>query len=101
MRNVGPYTRVGRVEDRENGAWASTIFKHSGSIQVRSKAALIINEGSMILRGLAELYFYRPKMPNRFLFFAATLVQHYIIFPNVCHVTLDPRSSLVFIYSYK
>ena len=28
-------------------------------------STLIINEGSTILRGLAEL-FYRPKMPNRF-----------------------------------
>ena len=55
--DVGPYTRVGRVADRENCAWASAIFEHSGSIRVGMKATLIINEGSMIHRGLAELRF--------------------------------------------
>ena len=55
MCDVGPYTRVGRVADRENYAWASTIFEHSGSIRVKKKATLTISKGSMILRGLAEL----------------------------------------------
>ena len=31
------------------------IFNRSGSIRVKKKATLTINEGSMILRGLAEL----------------------------------------------
>ena len=56
MRDVGPYTRVGRVADCENCAWASVIFYHSGSIQVKKKATLTISKGSMILRGLAELH---------------------------------------------
>ena len=56
VRDVGPYTRVGRVADRENCAWASAIFERSGSIQVRRKSTLLINEGSTILRDLAELY---------------------------------------------
>ena len=47
---LGPYTRVGRVADRENCAWASAIFKHSGSVQ---KATPTISEGSTIL---AELH---------------------------------------------
>ena len=45
------------MADRENCTWASAIFEHSISIQVRRKATLIINEGSTILRGLAELSF--------------------------------------------
>ena len=49
------YTRVGRVADRENCAWASAIFERSGSIQVKKKATLTVSEGSTILRGLAEL----------------------------------------------
>ena len=55
MRDVGPYTRVGRVVGRENYAWVSTIFKRSGSILVKKKATLTSSEGSTILRGLAEL----------------------------------------------
>ena len=55
MRDVGPYTRVGRVADRENYAWASAVFKCSGSIRVKKKATLTISEGSTILRGIAEL----------------------------------------------
>ncbi len=55
MRDVGPYTWVGRVADRENCAWASTIFERSGSIWVKKKATLTINEGSTILTGLATL----------------------------------------------
>ena len=61
MRDVGPYTRVGRVADHENCAWVSTIFERSGSIW---EATLTISEGSTILRGLAELTFDRPKMPT-------------------------------------
>ena len=52
-----PNTRVERVADHENYAWASAIFEHSGSIRVRRKATLIINKGRTILRGLAELRF--------------------------------------------
>ena len=55
MRDIGPYTRVGRVADRENCMWASTILEHSGSIAVKKKATLTISEGSTILRGLTEL----------------------------------------------
>ena len=55
MRDVGPYTRVGRVADCENSAWTSTIFDHSGSIRVEKKVTLTTSEGSTILRGLAEL----------------------------------------------
>ena len=55
MRDVGPYTRVGRVADCENCAWASAIFERSGSIRVKKKATLTISERSTILRGLAEL----------------------------------------------
>ena len=55
MRDVGPYTRVGRVADRENCAWASVIFERSGSIRVKKKATLTISEHNTILRGLAEL----------------------------------------------
>ena len=55
MRDVGPYTRVGRVADRENCAWASAFFERSGSIRVKKKAALTISEGSTILKGLPEL----------------------------------------------
>jgi hypothetical protein len=32
VRDVGPYARVGRVADRENCAWVSTIFMRSGSV---------------------------------------------------------------------
>jgi hypothetical protein len=32
VRDVGPYARVGRVADRENCAWVSTIFVRSGSV---------------------------------------------------------------------
>ena len=56
MRDVGRYTRVGRVADRENCVWPIAIFKRSGSIWVKKKATLTISEGSMILRGLAELH---------------------------------------------
>ena len=52
MRDVGPYTRVGRVADRENCTWASVIFERSGSIWVKKKT---ISKRSTILRGLAEL----------------------------------------------
>ena len=55
MRDIGPYTRVGRVADRENCAWASVIFERSGSIRVKKKATLTVSEGSTILRGVAEL----------------------------------------------
>ena len=55
MRDVGPYTRVGRVADRENCAWASAIFERSGSIRVKKKATLTVSEGSTILSDLAEL----------------------------------------------
>ena len=55
MCDVDPYTRVGRVADRENCVWVSTIFERSGSIKVKKKATLTISEGSTILRGLAEL----------------------------------------------
>ena len=43
VRDVGPYTRVGRVVDRENCAGASAVFERSGSMWVRRKAMLIIN----------------------------------------------------------
>ena len=52
---MGPCARVGRVVDRENCVWASTIFKHSGSIRLKKKATLTISEGSTILRGITEL----------------------------------------------
>ena len=41
--------------DHENCMWASTIIECSASIAVKKKATLTISEGSMILRGLAEL----------------------------------------------
>ena len=66
MRDIGPYARVGRVADHENCTWASTIFEHSGSVQVKKKATLTISEGSMILRCHARATFDRPKMPSRF-----------------------------------
>ena len=53
--DVGPYTRVGRVADREICAWASAIFKRSGSIRMKKKTTLTISKGSMILRGIKEL----------------------------------------------
>ena len=56
VQNVGPYTRVGRVADHENYTCVSVIFERSGSVWVKKKATLVINEGSMILRGLAALY---------------------------------------------
>ena len=52
MRDVGLYARVGRVADSGNCAWASKIFKHSGSVGMKKEATL---EGNMILRGLGEL----------------------------------------------
>ena len=55
VRDVGPYTRVGRVADRENCAWASAISERSGLTRVKKKAILTISEGSTILRGLTEL----------------------------------------------
>ena len=55
MHDVGPYTRVGRVADRENCMWASVIFERSGSIRVKKKATLTISEGSSTLRDSAEL----------------------------------------------
>ena len=55
MHDVTPYTRVGRVVDRENCAWASVIFEHSGLTQVKKKAIQTISEGSTILRGFIEL----------------------------------------------
>ena len=51
---LAPYTRVGRVADRENCAWASAIFELSGSMRVKKKATRTVSEGSTILRGLAE-----------------------------------------------
>ena len=55
MCDVGPYTRVGRVADSETWVWARAIFEHSGSVLVRGKATLIVNQGSTIYRGLVEL----------------------------------------------
>ena len=49
---LGPNTRVGRVADHEN----RTIFKCSGSMQVKKTAILIISEGSTILGGPTELH---------------------------------------------
>ena len=61
MHDVAPYTRVGRVADRENRTWASVIFKHSGLTQVKKKAILTISEGSTILRGFTELRLKDPR----------------------------------------
>ena len=55
MTYVGPYTRVGRVADRENCMWANAIFKHSGSTQVKTMKIMTKTEGSTILEGLVEL----------------------------------------------
>ena len=62
MCDVGSYILgVGRVADRENCACVRVTFERSGPIRVRRKATLIINEGSMILRGLAELRFINQR----------------------------------------
>ena len=61
MRDVGPYTGVGRMANHENCMWASVIFEHSSTIWVKKKATLCISEGSTIL---AELHLI--DMPNRF-----------------------------------
>jgi hypothetical protein len=93
MRDVGPYASVGRVADRENCAWVSTIFMHSGSVWVKKKATLTICEGSTILRGLTELRSIDQQCQvgwNRC--FVASLAQRH--FTNVYHVTLDPRLPL-------
>ena len=55
VRDVAPYTRVGRVADHENCVWASAIFERSGLTQVKKKAILTISKGSTILRGFIEL----------------------------------------------
>ena len=88
MRDVGPYTRVGRVAGRENYAWVSTIFKHSGSILVKKKATLTSSEGSTILRGLAEPCLIDRRRQTGL---KSTLCSN----PSVCHVILDPRPSHV------
>ena len=61
MHDEGPYTRVGRVADRENCVWASAIFEHSGSMQVKKTATLIISEGSTILGGPTELHLINQR----------------------------------------
>ena len=78
MCDVGPYTRVGRVADRENCVWVSTIFEHSGSIRVEKKA---IGEGSMILRGLAELYLIDQRYQTglKLTLCSKAIVQHHFI----------------------
>ena len=38
VSDVGPYTRVGSVADRENCAWARKTFEPSGSMRVRRNA---------------------------------------------------------------
>ena len=50
MRLILGYT--GRVADHEKCAWASAIFERSGSIKVRRKATLTINEGIRSLENL-------------------------------------------------
>ena len=92
MHDVGPYTRVGRVADRENCAWASAIFKRSGSIRVKKKATLTISEGSMIFRGLAELRLIDQRRQTGL---KPTLCSKASA-TNIWHVTLDPRPSLIF-----
>ncbi len=52
MRDVGPYTRIGRVANHENCMWASAIFERSGSIQVKKKATLTISEAVQSLEAL-------------------------------------------------
>ena len=54
VRDVGPYTRVGRVVGRENCVWVSAISEHSCLTRVKMKAILTISKGSTILRGLTE-----------------------------------------------
>ena len=55
MTYVGPYTRVGRVADCENCAWAKAIFECSGSTQERTMKIMTMTEGSTSLKGLVEL----------------------------------------------
>ena len=89
------YIPVGRVADRENCAWASAIFERSGSIAVRKKATLTISEDSTILIGIAELRLIDQRHQTGLKStLAARLAQRH--FTNICHVTLDPRPSLVF-----
>ena len=95
MHDVAPYTRVGRVADRENCVWASAIFERSGLTQAKMKAILTISEGSTILRGLTEICLkHHAKMTNRFEIEGLAVRQVQRHFANVCHVTLDARPSL-------
>ena len=55
----GPYTRVGRVADRENCTWANAIFEHSGSTRVKILKTMTITEDSTVLEGLVE-----PRLIN-------------------------------------
>ena len=84
------------MADRENCAWASAIFERSGSIRVKKKTTLTVSEGSTILRGLAEIRLIdrRRQTGLKSTGFAARLAQRH--FANICHVTLDPRPSLIF-----
>ena len=95
MRDVGPYTRVGRVADCENCAWASTIFERSSSIRVKKKAILTISEGSTILRDLAELRLIDQRHQTGL---KLMLCGKASAMPVCQHLSgdLDPRPSLIF-----
>ena len=83
------------MADHENYVWASAIFEYSGSISVKKKATLIISEGSTILRGLAELWLIDQRRQTGLKLTLCSKASA-IPFANICHVTLDPRPSLVF-----
>ena len=95
VRDVDPYTRVGRVADGENCTWASTIFKRSGSIWVKKKATLTISEGSMILRGLAELRLIDQRRQSGLLCGKASAT------PFCQHLSRDFRSQALSFFSCK
>ena len=95
MHDVGPFTKVERVADRENCTWASAISKHSHLTWVKKKAILTISEGSTIL---AEL---KPTMTNGFEIEGLVARQAWHHFANVCHMTLDTSPSLVFSCKWK
>ena len=52
VRDVGPYTRVGRVADRENCMWASHIFKRSSSTWMEDMVPKPSSKCRKILEGL-------------------------------------------------
>ena len=93
MRDIGPYTRVGRVADHENCAWASHIFERSSSTWMEDMMPTPSSECSRILEGLKSpclINWSSGPIQNQRLLTASLSWRH----ANICHMTLHPRPPL-------